>query len=85
MIKEFILIYLTITQSGGIGMNVFEETFPSLEMCNRFAEIEFLNNDNWSHRNFTHNFYNSKYRIDISDTVDGNMRMYYSCVVKNGE
>ena len=83
--NSFILIYLAITQTGGIGMNVFEETFPSLEMCNRFAEIEFLNNDNWSHRNFTHNFYNSKYRIDISDTVDGNMRMYYSCVVKKGE
>lgn len=85
MIKEFILIYLTITQGGGIGMDVFEKTFPSLEMCNRFVETEFLKNDIWSHLNYTHNFYNSKYRIDISDTVDGNMRMYYSCVVKNGE
>jgi len=85
MIKEFILIYLTITQGGGIGMDVFEKTFPSLEMCNRFVETEFLKNDSWSHLNYTHNFYNSKYRIDISDTVDGNMRMYYSCVVKNVE
>lgn len=85
MIKEFLLLYLAITQSGAIGMDVHEKTFPSLEMCNHFVETEFLKDNNWFHMNPSHNFYNSRYRVDISDTIDGNMRMYYSCVAKKQE
>ena len=85
MIKEFLLIYLAITQSGGIGMDVHEKTFPSLEMCEFYVETEFLQDGKWFHGFQTHNFYNSKYRINISDTIDSNMRMYYSCVAKKQE
>ena len=76
-----ILIYLAITQIGGIGMNVHEKTFPTLELCNHYAESEFLSNkEHWIHKSKTYNFYNSQYEMNIKDSVNGDMRVYYSCV-----
>ena len=84
--NTFILIYLAITQTGGIGMNVHQKTFPTLELCNHYAESEFLSNtDDWIHKSSTYNFYNSKYTMRIKDSVNGDMRVYYSCVEKKQE
>ena len=85
--NTFILIYLAIIQvGGGIGMNVHEKTFPTLELCNHYAESEFLSNtDHWIHKSKTYNFYNSKYEMNIKDSVNGDMRVYYSCVQKKQE
>lgn len=84
--NSFILIFLAITQSGGIGMNVHEKTFPTLELCNHYAESEFLSNkDQFIHKSKTYNFYNSKYQVNVKDSVNGDMRVYYSCVEKKQE
>ena len=76
-----ILIFLTITQIGGIGMNVHEKTFPTLMLCNQYAESEFLSNkDHWIHKARMRNYYNSDYEVNVKDSVNGDMRVYYSCV-----
>jgi hypothetical protein len=86
MMSSFILIFLAITQIGGIGMNVHSKTFPTLTLCNRYAESEFLSNkDHWIHKSKTYNFYNSQYEMNIKDSVNGDMRVYYSCVQKKQE
>ena len=83
MMNTIILIYLTITQIGGIGMNVHQETFPTLELCNHYAESEFLSNtDHWTHKARTRSFHNSDWEVNVKDTVNGDMRIYYSCVQK---
>ena len=85
MIKEFLLVFLAITQQGGIGLNVHEKTFPSMEMCGEFIENEFLEDGNWTHVHRTWNFYNSTYQIDIKNSNNGDMRIYYGCVEKKQE
>ena len=82
--NTFILIFLAITQAGGIGMNVHEKTFPTLELCNHYAESEFLQ-ENFIHKSKMYNFYNSKYQVTVKDSENGDMRVYYSCVQKKQE
>ena len=85
MMSTFILIYLAITQTGGIGMNVHEKTFPTLELCDHYAESEFLSTDDWIEGKKTYNFYNSRYTMRVKGSVNGDMRVYYSCVQKKQE
>jgi hypothetical protein len=81
--NTIILIYLTITQIGGIGMNVHEKVFPTLELCNHYAESEFLSNtDHWTHKARMRSYHNSDWEVNVKDTVNGDMRIYYSCVQK---
>ena len=82
--NTFILIYLAITQAGGIGMNVHEKTFPTLELCNHYAESEFLQ-EQFIHKSTRYNFYNSIYQVYVTDAENGEMRVYYSCVQKKQE
>ena len=84
--NTFILIFLAITQVGDIGMNVHKKTFPTLELCNHYAESEFLSDkEHWIHKSKTYNFYNSQYEMNIKDSTNGDMRVYYSCVQKKQE
>ena len=84
--NTFILIFLAITMNGGVGMNVHQSTFPTLELCDHYAESEFLSNtDDWIELDKTYNFYNSKYTMRVKDSVNGDMRVYYSCVEKKQE
>ena len=86
--NTFILIYLTITftQIAGIGMNVHDKTFPTLELCNHYAESEFLSNkEHWIHKAKIRNFHNSDYEVNVKNSVNGDMRVYYSCVQKKQE
>ena len=83
--NTFILIFLAITMNGGVGMNVHQTTFPTLELCDHYAESEFLNTSDWIELDKTYNFYNSKYTMRVKDSVNGDMRVYYSCVEKKQE
>ena len=79
--KTFLLIYLAVTQVGGIGINVYEKTFPTLEDCNQYGVSNFLANpEHWVHTTKTYNFYNSQYTLNIKESLNGDMRVYHSCV-----
>lgn len=75
---KYLLIYLTITQSGSIGMDIENKQFLSLDRCHSYMETIFL--PNYIERNRTWNFYNSKYRVMVKDSESGKMRVYMSCV-----
>ena len=81
----FLLIYLTITQGGEIGMQAVDQYFPSLDKCHEYMDNEFLQgNDKLPFNEVarTHNFYHSHYRILVKDDEQGYMRVYMSCVEK---
>ena len=78
--KTFLLIYLAMT-TGGIGIDVYDKTFPTLEICNQYGASDFLANpEHWVHTTKTYNFYNSLYTLNVKDSVNGDMRIFYSCV-----
>jgi len=76
----FFLIYLTITQSGSIGMEIVDKHFPSLDRCHSYMETIFL--PDFIEKKRTWNFYSSRYKVMMKDSEDGSMRTYMSCVEK---